>query len=499
MRSIPAILSEALRFSLTPASSLFWAGVFVMATASTVSAETPVPPTDHWHFWAESLAQERGWLFAEEQIRLFGGEHRLLAHQLRWHVRSQTLEARGQVLISGPEWELKAEAVDWLLPADYLVAQQTTLHYRQLLFSATEAQLQPQLWQFEQLRLEGLLPWPLQIGHAQLLPQTDPPQLRLEQIQLPGLNWAWPLLVLELGPPAEGLEIRPPLSALQPELNWGQGGLQGGISSQLWRDSQQRLYGWSRYQPQQGWQQSLAYEWRPDAGQLLNLELGLQNQSLQGRGQYDWRSPWGLWLRSEAQWQGQDNFWTGFWLPELQPRLQHSQHLAFWLASEPQQAGPVNYRYLAGGRWPAQELGLSVTAESPLIHWSKEHQLWSSGYLNLLYSQNWYPTTGLRLIERWLPDAWPLEAGFYAEQYLSGLPEAVFVQPRRLQPWSGAYAIWHLSPEWGLAADAALDLSSGQPVRADLLLSWKKAPLYLHALLRGIPAGLQLQVRFELE
>jgi len=451
------------------------------------------------HIWGEHLSLDTQSFQSQGPIRIFWQDQRLLADQVFWQRQQALILASGNVNLSSADWSLNASQIRWQPVQNYLQAQAVTLRYRQLEIQAQALEMLPEFWQWQDAQVKLGKHWQLHADQVTLLPGQSEQNLLLEGLHLPGLPWRWPSLTLSLPELSNRpIEVRPPFSILQPELGWTGEGLAWGVSSLLWQNETQRLYSRLLSDPVSSWRSELAYEWRPVQQHLLNLQLNANPSSLQAQIEHLWHSPWSLWLRSRARWQQPSTFWSEFWLPDLQAQALLSSGLELWLASDWQNWEHIRYRYLVGGRWPQNEAGGTLVADTPLWQWAEGHELWSSLNLNLLYSQQWYGTAGLRLLERWLPIP-EIETSAYLEQYISHLPAEVFLSPHRLSPWLGTYVLWHLNSELALALDTAISLQAMEPVRADLLLSWHWEPVYVHTLLRAIPLGLQFQIRFELE
>ncbi|PKL76353.1 MAG: hypothetical protein CVV27_10710 [Candidatus Melainabacteria bacterium HGW-Melainabacteria-1] len=438
--------------------------------------------------------------------RVFGDDWRLLAQELSWAPDADWLHARGRVELAAPAWLLQAESLAFRPAVGYIQAEGLQLKYQGLLIQAARAEMTPEAWLLQDVELRlADSPLVLRAARLRLLPRRSRENLMLEAISLPGLPWAWPVLTLslpELAP--ETAEVRSPLSLFQPEFAVLPGGLRAGLAGELWLSSEQRWLGRLLSDPLNGPLAELSHEWRPQPGFLLHSQLGLGPAGLQARVESLWQTPLGPWLRGRARWQQVDSFWGEFWLPPLQPVIQFSSGLEFWGASDWLDWGPLRTRLLAGARWPQQQIGATWLGQWPL--WQEQTRLLEASWLfNTLAGEGLAagslsglaPTAGGRLLfQQTLAEN--LTVGGYLEQYLSALPASTFLHPERLSPWLSGFVFWQALPDLGFGLEVALSLNSGRPVLADALVSWRLRPFYLHLLLQGIPAGIQLQTRFEL-
>ncbi|MGV3525877.1 MAG: hypothetical protein ACO1RX_16760 [Candidatus Sericytochromatia bacterium] len=488
---------------------------------ASVAAQTS-PSSETLHLSADSLvgSAEPRRFEARGGVRLFLGPWRLLAGRLLWLPDTQLALARGGVALQGQGWELQAEAVDLQVDTGFVQAAQAELQGRGWTAQARQAELSQDVWRLHDVRLTRAdLPLSLAVTELQFFPASGElvliglglsqgPRLPLLQLRLPELATDTP-------------ELRPPISLFQPELALVSGGLSLGASSQLWQSETQRLYARLLSDPLRGFSAQLAHEWRPQDDLLLNTQLGLAQPGarnwadaalpvgeasaitgaplLTARLDGLWRSPWGIWLRPELSWQHNDDFWNRFWLPPLRQGAVPSSGAALWLASERNSWAAGEWRVVAGGRLPQQQAGLSLMGHGVL--WADAQQaLELHGLANALWTGLDRPspqgTLGLRLLERWFASD-KLELSGYLEHYLSSLSPSSFVEPERLSPRVGGYALWRLHPQLALGLESALSLRTGQLVQANVLLSTQWGPLYLHGLVQAFPVGVQLQTRFE--
>lgn len=464
------------------------------------------------HLWAAELeaAGDPVILQLRGAGRIFAGDLRLLAESLSWAPEAGLMTASGAVELAAPSWELKAAWLELWTRLGLVRARDLELRHRGLWLKAASAELSREVWLLHgvELRLDDS-PLLLQAAEVRLIPAAHEANLVLEQVSLPGLPGAWPVLSLNLpGLITDSTELRPPLSVFQPELGLVAGGLRAGFSSELWRSDEQRLYGRLLADPQYGPLAEFSHEWRPGPDWLLHTQLGAGSAGFQGRAEGLWQTPLGPWLRGRARWQQPDSFVSEFWLPPLQPILSPASGFELWAASDWLEPLPqLRTRLLAGARWPQQQAGLTALAQLPLWQaeaWSLEGSLLLNGLTGLpvradqgIDPMSFDATAGARLLGRYdIDPQWSV--GGYLEQYLSTLPAGGFLQPERLSPWLAGFAFWRLNEDFGIGLEAALSLSSGRPVLADALISWRLRPFYVHLLLQGLPAGVQLQTRFEL-
>lgn len=448
----------------------------------------------------ENLSVSEDLWQATQGVRLFWGDYYLLSDQILWSPTTQFFAATGQVELGAPKWQLRAEHLSLNPEQMFLQARQVYVRFQGLQLEAEALRLQPELWQFSQVALslnEGF--WQIKADRAILRPEQSYENLILEGVHLPIFGWKWPLLTLTLpGLTPDRVEIRPPLSLLQPELAWQGERIVWGLSSQLWQTEQQRLLTRLRSDPLQTWHNEWIYEWRPSSDYLLSSRLELNPTGARGRVENLWKTPLGFWLRAEAQWQDGDSFYNAFWLPEARPNLQYSSSMNLWLASNWQEYLGLSYRYVAGARWPQQEIGGSILGRMPLWHFGEDHLLWISGLANTIVGTQRQQTAGLRLLDQWqvAPD---LELGVYLEHYLSSLSPDYFLSLQRLNPWLGSYAIWQINQDLGLGMELAVSPLKATLTQADFMLTWKLSPVYLNLLIRGIPVGVRLGLQFSLD
>lgn len=452
------------------------------------------------HLWARQLDAQGDPLLIRltGEARLFGDSLRLLAERLSWAPEADWLEASGRVELAAPGWELRAERLEGRPGQGWFDAEDVELHYEHWLLNAAHAEFSRGVWRLHDVVIRQQdSPLQIQAASLRLLPDSGRENLLLEEIQLPGLPWRWPALTLNLPQLlANPSEVRSPTSLFQPEAGIGNGGLYLGLRSELWRDPRNRLYGRLGADPLLGPVAELSHEWRPAPEWLLHSDLAWGRQGLQAQSEALWQSPVGLWLRGRARWQRPDSFFNEFWLPPLQPNAQTTSDLEAWLASDWLSWGPLRTRWLAGGRWPQTQAGLTGLTEVTLWE-SPLDTLEISLLANGLALPAPVGTLGGRLLyQRQLGDQ--LTLGTYLEQYVSGLGAASFWQPERLSPWLSAYVLWQPLPDLGLGFESGLSLSSGRPVLANGLVSWRLRPFYFHLLLQALPASIQLQTRFEL-
>lgn len=457
------------------------------------------------HLWAQELTAEGEPLLLRLQgsSRLFAGDLRLLAEHILWAPEPGLIQARGKIHLAAPEWELSASSLELRTQQGYLEALELELLHRGLILRAAKAEMTEDVWQFTdvEVRLSDS-PLVLKAARLRLLPGVSHENLVLEDVGIPELPLRWPVLTLslpELGP--KTAELRAPVSAFQPELGLVSGGLRVGLSSQLWNDEQQRLYGRLLYDPLLGPLAEVSHEWRPETGLLLHSQLGLSSNGVQARAEALWQTPLNLWLRGRARWQQPDSFLSEFWLPPLNPLvtgLTPTSGLELWLASEWLSWGPLRGRLLAGSRWPQQQAGVTALGQMTLYE-APAQRLEASLLLNSVLNTQTPSagTAGARLLYQWQA-ADNLTLGTYLEQYVSGLPAGSFLQPERLNPWLAAYTLWQPREDLGFGLETALSLSTGRWALADALVTWRIRPFYLHLLLQGIPMGVQFQTRFEL-
>lgn len=475
---------------------------FFQTSAQAQPAETTEFNLPSLHLYAQELEASGTPLILSLQGdgRLFWGELRLLAQDILWAPDPGLIQARGQIHLAAPEWELSAEQLELRPNQGYLQAQNLQLNYRGLVLKASRAEMTGSVWQFYQVEVSlSESPLVLQAARLRILPGVSHENLMLEEVGLPQVPLRLPVLTLslpEISP--RTAEVRAPVSAFQPEVGLTAGGLRLGLSSQLWNDEQQRLYGRLAYDPLLGPLAEFSHEWRPQPSWLLHSQLGISQQGLQARAEALWQTPVNLWLRGRARLQQPDSFLSEFWLPPLNPIITPVSGLELWTASEWLSWGPLRTRVLAGARTPQQQAG--ITGLGQLTLYADDHQrLEGSVLLNGLLSA-FTPsagTAGARLLyQHRLSDN--LTLGTYLEQYVSGLPSGSFLQPERLNPWLAAYTLWQPREDLGFGLEAALSLTTGRLALADALISWRIRPFYLHLLLQGVPIGVQLQTRFEL-
>ncbi len=456
------------------------------------------------HFWGEQLELDAqgGRLEGQRQARLFWGDYQLLANQIVWDTSSQRYLARGEVTFRSAVAEVKAEAMELLLAQGQLIAKDAELNYLgQIQARAASLWLSEEVWHLEQVHLQlSDSPLQVQVRHLRLLPQTTEQILLLEDLQVLSMGLFSPTIAyLEwpLRPQAAVAEIRNPIEQFQPQLGWQNGQLQVGLNAQIWQDAQQRLYlqtGSSLL----GWQGVLSHEWRPQPDTLINTQLGLLGQNMQGHLQALYKTPFPIWLEGGLRWQEPDRFAQNFWLPELVQSQVGVSALDLLASSEYSYWGDLQYRYLLGGRWSPDvgtQAGLSLLGNLPLFQgWGQE--LWGSLLANGFYEQGLQATAGVRILDRWqISSQW--QSGVYLEQYLSSWPAERFLQSGRLTPWLGAFVRWQAHEDLALVFESALSLSTGQPVLADALLTWQVKPFYLNLMLRGFPLGAQVQVQLD--
>jgi len=135
----------------------------------------------------------------------------------------------------------------------------------------------------------------------------------------------------------------------------------------------------------------------------------------------------------------------------------------------------------------------------PIWSFSENDNLWLSIFANAITGSQAQQTFGGRILEQWLllPE---LTWGGYLEQYVSSHTGDYFLNPERLQPWLGTYALWQVNRDLGLGLELALSPLTQTMTRADLMLTWKLSPIYLNILLRSIPtASLNLGIQFNFD
>jgi hypothetical protein len=99
----------------------------------------------------------------------------------------------------------------------------------------------------------------------------------------------------------------------------------------------------------------------------------------------------------------------------------------------------------------------------------------------------------LRLLGEWQPaPGWVW--GLYAEQYRSSLPADFFARPEALEPRSGSYLIWQLSPQVALGTRLEWHLPAQGLAVAEGMFTLREGVWTLNLLAEGIPPGLQVQV-----
>lgn len=484
--------------------------------------------TLHLHaeaLWVESAPQS---IRLHNAVQMFWGDYRLRAHTAQWLPELPLLRAQGAIEVQAPTWRLQAERLAWR--PQHLHAQKLSFRYRGLQLKAETLSMQPELWRFEDVQLQlDESPWVVRVRQVLLQPQTE--TLRLQGVYWPGTQLAGPSLTLQLSPQDKGVELRHPLSVFQPELSWQGEQWQIGVNSQLWRSPEAEIYGRSIWQPTQGWRNQLGFEWQLNEQLIWNSRVAYtlspavpereslslqpyQGSGLQGRSELLWRPPLlqGLgpsWLRLRADWREPESFWQEFWLPPLRfVTLQRSGAQFWWGGRYRLDAFRGGERdepghYALAYRWPQNEGGLSWIQDVELWRFSPQSSLRGSVFANALFSQRWYATGGLKLLQQnqWRlsseGDGPSLEQGSYVESYVSQLAPELFVQPHRLSPWLGSYALWKINAQWGLGADVAFALDRAELSKLDLMLSWRQRPLYVHLLLRGLPLGVGLQTRVE--
>lgn len=496
-RSIPAIISKQafLAWQYRPGLWLLVCCLWGLLA--------PVAGAETLHFWGESLELEAQTGRLEgNQARLFWGDYQLLANEIVWDAQSQRYLARGEVTFRSAIAEVKAETLQLLLAQGHLLAQNAELRYLdQFQAQASSLWLSEDVWRLEQVQLRLRdSPLQLQASTLRLLPQSAMQLLQLEDLQLVGPEgWPGPTIPYLEWPlksePAVA-EIRNPVQQFQPQLGWQNGQLQLGLNAKIWQNEQQRLYLQTGSSPQ-GFQGVLSHEWRPQPETVINTQLGLLNQSLQGHLEVLSPTLLPLWLAGALRWQEWDRFAQQFWLPEQVSSFRPVSSAELLASSDYSYWGDLQYRYVLGARWSptSAQAGASLLGNLPLFQGAGQ-DLWGSVLVNGFYEQGPQGTLGLRLLDRWqFSSEW--QAGLYLEQYLSTWSAERFLQSTRLTPWLGGFVRWLPHPDLALVFETALSVSSGQLVLADALLSWRVKPIYLNLMLRGIPTGLQLQLQVE--
>lgn len=456
----------------------------------------PAAGAEELHLWSEQAQFEHQQFQLMGSVRAFWQDFQLLAEQIQGSASTGFIKARGKVVLRAPSWQLTAESLDIDLQRQQISAQVAEIRYGRFIFRAAELQLNPLVWTGTTVTvsLDGKS-WPLSAQSLVFLPASAEQLLQLSSPQLKGAGLGLPFLELRLNPEAQLTELRTPAQRFQPQLSWTQGQLQAGLSSLIWQDPEQRLFAQSLLNSGSGWQNDLFHEWRPTTELLLNSQLGLLNLAPHARFEGLVKTPWPLWLKTRLDLQQPQSFAHEFWLPEQNLPLAQGSGLELWLASEPLTLGALESRWLVAGRFPDNQWGLSWLGNLPL--WQDGFQQISGSWLlNGLYDRQATATAGLRLLDQlwWSPQ---LQSGVYLEQYFSSLGPERFLQSGRLAPWGGAFLHWQFSDDLGLTLESALRLDSLEPVLADALLSWRVFPLYLHLLLRGFPASLQVNLQID--
>jgi hypothetical protein len=451
------------------------------------------------------------------QARLFAGNYRILADYLLWDQATQTVSARGNIEIAGPEWVLSAQSLRLDLHSEALSAQAGSLEYFGLKLDFARAELNQANWQFKVVNLSAAgIPGIVQADSLLLYPTLSSDNLQLSNarwsvlpLPIPSLNFSLPLGEA----PPQSNEVRTQTGWFSPSLNLVQGGLALGSTSRLYQDSQQRLYGRLDYNPLQGVLAGFSHEWRPqNTNGVLNTEILGMSPTLNAnaqpstellRGHLEWQGDLGgkNQLKTALHWQEPSLFLNRLLLPPIKNNLQalawHSDSL---LLSDWLHLPGLRLRGLAGVQFSDQNWLGAGSLQAISSAWIPVPGLGfqASGMFNGLFGSSLQASTGgLRLLSEWqASENWIL--GGYGEQYLSSLPSGFFAQDSWLQARGGLYTIWKITPDWAWGGRVEWVLPAQAFSALETMISLRQGIWVLNLLAQAIPAGLQVQLQTSL-
>lgn len=483
---------------------------FTAAIASSCLLAAPALAED-LHFHGESIVYEQtsGLVLLEGQAYLLWGDYRLEAQEIIWDPAARQLEARGQILLSSPTGDIRAERLMGS-PDQLLRLEQGQLAYGPLQLRFAHGLIQPDLvWLHQaQVTLPNLPP--IQAAEVRLFPHLMEENLQLYQAQVGDLPLLPELkLSVPINPPAHlPPELRPQNSPLQPQLGWSADGLSAGLQIRLLEQPEQRLYVRLNSLPQARFVPGVAYEWRPRPDLVTNTDMSWQGQ-FQGQQDLLWQLASGAAIQADLRIGRANHFLSSLLLPP-------TQALITPLPASTQAIFSSEWYYWGGQwRWIGGVQAATTTLQSPIFHrqasvsaqyisprWALGSwgELYVSGMLNGLWTDKQdlpardltSVTSGARLLleTQVLP---ALTTGLYLEGFVSDFPRDYLLNPAGLEPRLGTYLLWDAQPGLALGAQAEVSLQSGVLISLDGLVSWEWQP-FLHSLLvRTQPFGIQLQ------
>lgn len=483
---------------------------FTAAIASSCLWATPALAED-LHFHGESIVYEQnsGLVLLEGQAYVLWGDYRLEANEIIWDPVARQLEARGQILLSSPMGDMRAERLTGT-PDQFLRLEQGQWAYGPLQLSFARGLIQPDLvWLYQAQVVLPHLP-PIQAAEVRIFPGLTEENLQLYQAQvgelppLPELKLSVPLNPPEQLPP----ELRPQNSPFQPHLGWSADGLSAGLQIRLLEQPEQRLYVRLNSQPQARFVPGLAYEWRPRPDLVSNTDISWQGQ-FQGQQDLLWQLSSGAAIQADLRVGRANHFLTSLLLPPTQALI------TLFPASSQAIFSSEWHHWHGQWRWIAGLQAATTTLQNPIWHrqasvsaqylsprWALGNwgEAYVSGMLNGLWTdrenhpaQNLSSvTSGARLLVETQPFP-PLTSGLYLEGFLSSFPRDYLLNPAGLEPRMGTYLLWDVYPGLALGAQAEVSLQSGSLISLDGLVSWEWQPFLHSVLLRTQPFGIQLQ------
>lgn len=430
------------------------------------------------------------------QVRLLQTALQAFAHEVQQTPQGLRLQGTTQdpVRLRSTHWELLAQQVYAENAPALLEATQATLHFDAPAFEIQSESVRANAhrWHFHKLEvmLPGI-PGALQAEHAYYLPDAHTLWLqgvRYWGIPLPDVQWRFDT--------PETLRLRPDFWAIQPRLRWGSledlwQGFDVGALAELWRTENQRAYSGLYYGQATGWRSTAQWEWRPhlDTTWLVQgqwQEKGLASSLSAAIDYYqalhvsDLGLEQPVWAHVGVFTQQPDQFLQRLGLPlRLSPSLQSGVQATLTTGPETAFDGRLEHMAMLGLQGGTQQRVSALwRGDLQLGHWGL-HAFSGSTQAHMLYTPELglAPTVGVRLTDSLRWNAHWL-TGLYAEQYVSTLPESL-LWTGRLSPWLGGFVQWQ-GDQVAVAADAALDATTGTLRQWNLLSSWRYHSFFLH-------------------